>query len=578
MRKLVIFCFATLLLSGHLIAKEKIIRVCNQEQFDRITDSINDAVAQSFNSIIVKVASGTYYFKERHLSLSKIKSNTVSISIVGNNSLIVPRGREINSNSVLKDYDYNSSVIDIGVQKRINVWSDMEYADEKVEVLDEATKLCCLKCSKLDCSNSNVDNAYIMITAWCRTFYYKILRIEDSYVYFIAENLGPGIPRSGRSEFNVNNDYLYAYAIPRYRVCNLKPLNIGNVYICETQSFLWAVSTQCKSFEIKGFTFLGNNTMGDLESTACSYMVFYDCKAESITVRNCRFIGQNSRVIALSKTDNVYVLNNRFLNTFRNGITAFNSCRNTIIKNNVFEENGENLSNNRCVSCSGSNYYIANNSFKDYGYCGISVGLYYTAKAENPPCGIVEHNELCYSEDRMKELWRYSIMDSGSIYTWTQNDKSVIRFNRIDNYGGVSFNNGIYCDDGTKGVSIYGNIITGIVNGSSIHLRRFSKADPYVGGANVSNNIYHNVMDGAFVFEGNESNSNCSKGANIFLVKEEGILLERVVRNITVIEEDVFISDLGRRNKKNILLRHSDLKFIKRTIRDKFCNDFFVKQ
>ena len=465
MRKRPLFVILFLMIGSLSFAKETVI-ITNQSSFDNITTYINDSVKQGETEITIKVSSGTYFFHEKHISLGKINNSSVSLRIIGNNAVIVPIGREVNTSMVLNDYTYNSTVIDINSRRRINVWSDIEYADSKVEVINENTKLCRIECSKLPGQDAVIDNAFLMVTSWCRTYYYKILRIEGKYIYFIADNLGPGIKRAGRFEYNVNNDVLYANAIPRFRVCNLQPLNVGKVHVCEAQSFLWAVGGRLKSFEIKGFTFCGNKTMGDLESSPCSFMVFVGFNAESITVRDCCFIGQNSRVIALSKTNNVHILKNQFYNNFRNGITVFNSCDNTEIKNNYFEENGEDLSYDRCISCSGSNYYIANNTFKNYGYCGISVGLYYTAAKENEPSGVVENNYLRYTEDRMKDLWRYSIMDGGAIYTWTQNNTSVIRYNRIQNYGGVCFNNGIYCDDGTRGVAIYGNIITGIVNGS----------------------------------------------------------------------------------------------------------------
>ena len=556
-----VFLFS--LISVLSFARDKVIFISNQSSFEKISSLINDAAGHGFTDITIKVSSGTYFFHEKHISLGTIKNDSLSIRIIGKDVLIVPEGREVNTNKVLNDYSYNSTVIDITNRKRIKVWSDLEYADSKVEVLDEDSKLCRIKCSKLNSRDVVIDDAFIMLTAWCRTYYYHIQSIDGPYVYFIADNLAPGIKRSGRFEYNVNNDVMYAYAIPRFRVCNLKPLNVGEAYICDAQSFLWAVGVRLKSFEINGFTFLGNKTMGDLESSSCSYLVFNNCKAESITVQDCCFIGQNSRVIAISKTDNVHILDSKFYNNFRYGITEYNSCKNTEIINNYFEENGEDLSYDRCISCSGSNYYIANNSFINYGYCGISVGLYYTASIENEPSGVVEYNTLLYTDERMKELWRYSIMDSGAIYTWTQNIKSIIRFNRIQNYGGVSFNNGIYCDDGTKGVSIYGNIITGIVNGSAIHLRRFSIADPYVGRGNISNSIHNNVIEGNYVFEGNECENDCFKGENYVLTKEGFDFPNHVVKNIPNAMDDISIPYLGIKRGK-IKIGRSGYKLVVR--------------
>ena len=309
------------------------------------------------------------------------------------------------------------------------------------------------------------------------------------------------------------------------------------------------------TLSIKGISFIGNSTKGDLESSPCSLIVLNNIQANGIKITKCSFIGQNSRVIAISKTDNVQIVGNYFAHNFRNGITSYNSCRRTIVEKNVFEYNGESLSYERCVSCSGSDYYIGNNSFTNYGYCAISVGLYYGATPENPPGGIVEKNTLNYTNDWMENLWQHSIMDSGAIYLWTQNDMAIIRNNSIINYGGVCFNNGIYCDDGAKGMEIYGNVVMNVVNGYSIHSRRVSSVDNQVGEANVNNKIYDNFIDGGFMFVGHEGKNNCLKGRN-FIVSHKGVKQpENIVSNISDFTEDDYVETQGLEGTKLLLER-----------------------
>ncbi len=551
---------AFLVLSALLIcvcsfgAEAKVIRIRNQEEFDLLNISIHNAVTRGASNVVVKFSPGKYFFSERHVSLGDIDNPGLSLKLIGRNALIISNGRMVSTEKTIEDFNYNSSVVNVDSKELINMWSDLQYADSDVEILDTTHKTCRLKSNGIASRTpEECKGSFIMITAWCRTYYYQITRIEDSYIYFIADNLQKS--RVNKNGFNVKDDYYKTKDLPRFRISNLEPVYKGNLHVCEAQTFAFIVGGRFKSISIEGFTFLGNSTKGDLEGSPSSLLVFNNVSAEGIRISKCKFLGHNSRVISISKTHNVQIDSNFFAHNFRNGITSYNSCRGTIVKDNKFEYNGESLSYERCVSCSGEDYYIANNSFTNYGYCAISVGLYYGATPENEPRGIIEKNMLLYTKEWMENLWRHSIMDSGAIYLWTQNNVAIVRNNCIINYGGVYFNNGIYCDDGARGAEIYGNIILGIENGYSIHSRRVKSVDSQVGEANVNNKIYDNIFDGGFHFVGHEGDNECRKGRNFIVYHPGEKKPEITVKNIRNAAADDYVEVIDTNNSKIIVDR-----------------------
>lgn len=519
----------------------KVIRVGDQEQFNRLNYSIHQAVIGGASKIIVKLDQGYYYFNENHVLLSNIDNPELDLRFVGNNAMIISGGKEVSTDRTIKNYNYNSSVVNINAGELINVWDEMQYADSIVEILDVEERICRIHCNETkEYTTEECKNAYIMITAWCRTYYYKIIKVDNSYIYFIADNLKE-TKIYNKKGYNVNDDYLIKGVHPRFRLCNLEPVNEGNVHVCENQTFLFVDGCKIKNLSITGISFLGNKAKGDLEGWPYSLMVFKDVQSKGIRINNCRFVGQNSRVIMLKNTDDVIVDNNVFTHNFRNGVTSYNSSFRTNVNDNVFEYNGESLSYERCITCQGSDYHIYNNTFKNYGYCAISVGFYFGSEPANPPGGIVENNTLVYTDDWMNSLWKHSIMDGGAIYLWTRNDIAIIRNNVILNYGGVAANRGIYCDDGAKGVEIYGNIIMGVINGYSIDSRRVKSVDSKVGGANINNKIYDNICDGGLRFVGHEGENGCFKGRNFMIYYKGKEKPDFTVSNIENQTDDEYV-------------------------------------
>ena len=91
-------------------------------------------------------------------------------------------------------------------------------------------------------------------------------------------------------------------------------------------------------------------------------------------------------------------------------------------------------------------------------------------------------------------------MDSGAIYLWTQSDGIIIRNNYIHDIAGAKDNRGIFCDDGTKNVTIEGNVIQRIQNCYCIDLREVKSVAEKVQDHNTGNICRNNLVDGDIRF------------------------------------------------------------------------------
>ncbi len=206
--------------------------------------------------------------------------------------------------------------------------------------------------------------------------------------------------------------------------------------------------------------------------------------------------------------------------------------------------------NTPCVRCYGTDYLISGNSFTDFGYCGIAVGVWHKHKKEHLCNGTVEKNSLEYTDAYVNNIVNTALMDGGAIYLWTKNDGAVIKNNYINNYTGLKFNNGIYCDDGAYNLQIIGNVITGIRNGNCIDSRRVASVESSstptsdIEHANVNIVIKENVVDGTIRFAGNEKASNgCMKGENYIVVTNPNSLPKMNYSNVRKVSEDVWVTD-----------------------------------
>jgi len=496
-----------------------VIRVRNQKDFDEMNESIIAAVEAGEKNIRVKIKQGVYQFRENHLELVKFHYPDVSISLEGKNAVVT------------SDADFSSS------SYNDSPWQVVSFADGLIEVVDKEQKLCFLPF--LNTIDETEEYPKIQVTQWFRAPIYDVTKIDKNGVYFIAPELNY-LEQFGRKEYSVNYDFIYSGQKPRFRLYNYS-LERPSKSTC----FALLKNSVFRSFSIKGLRFYGNK-QGE------SLLFLIDVHAGSFLIEECVFDAIRGSVLRASKADNVIFNRNTVIRTDGGELSFSNGCKNVHVTQCVFRQCGQKMSNTMCVRCNESEYYIANNTFLDFGYCAIGVGLWHGHNKKYDTRGIIEHNEISFSPGYFSQKEKYTLMDSGAIYVWTQNDDAIIRYNYIHDYGGMRFNSGIYCDDGASNCKIYGNVILNTPDGCSISSRRVEDSKEGFRN-NVNNFIADNVVDGAVVFGCSAKDQrHCQKGANYVIQTGAQTTYKDRFENLEQREEDVVIKSNDKILRKKI--------------------------
>jgi len=540
---------AVLLISAAPCFSNNHVRIASQEEFDNLGNTIIRMLSKGELEIRVSLAPGTYFYDDNHIDLSGKKYPNASIKIDGQKATLIAKGKRHAIGAVNDCMPEHGFVTLSG--ENLELWDDAVEADGLVEVVSESQKLCRLK-SKRYGSGSAGDGMYIQLTQWYLSGIYPIVRTNNGYVYFTVSNLKGGYGGG----WNINNDYQFGKILPRYRVFGNKVVK-EPFYECTATRFLvLGYGTELDNVVVEGLRFCGNARAGEKPVIAC---LSPRCK---VNIKGCEFVGmRSSRVISVGNKNKVTVEKCCFKECYEYGIIASHNASDTRIVDCVFSNMGLGWSNSFCVSCAGVNYYVANNDFQDFGYGAIACGFGYSNDKNNLISGVAEHNTLSFTPTYKTYMMQYGLMDGGAIYLSTQNDHSVIRYNTIDNYSGAYGNHGIFCDDGANGFEIYGNMITHIDNGRCIAARRDasieSEKNPKskVLKTNVNNVVRDNIMDGSYLFWGNEQAGNgCVKGTN-YLISSGDVAPKFEGGNFDRSTDDVFIQADGLEGGKLLVSR-----------------------
>lgn len=500
-----------------------IIRINNQKQFNDINDEISKAVSAGEKNVKVIISKGVYRFHENHINRINEQASDVSITIIGKKAILT------------SDNNYHPE------KELISPWSDLVVMDSVIEVIDNEKKQCFIPFSKINDICDNLSGfTKVQITQWFRAPIYSVTRIDGNGIYFTAPNLAWSNIFEIKG-YNLNYDYLYLGKIPRFRIYN----EIFRHH-CEASCFVKLNNCKYRLFEIKGISFASNDSNGALISVN-------NVEAQQIKVSNCSFEYIRGNVVNASETGNVVFDHNTVCNTDGNEVRFINNCPNIRITNNYFRDCGRSLGQTFCVTCWESSYFISNNIFCDFGYAAIGVGMWHGFEKKHYSGGIIEHNEIFFTPKYFSKAWRHMLMDSGTIYTWTQNDNVIIRYNYIHDYTGAGDNRGIFCDDGSNNLKIYRNIIQNIPNSYCID-SRYSK-DLKEGFRNNENNFMaQNIVDGSIRYMGYENEErHVVKGANILLQKDVNQIIENDYKGIETFEGDIVISCTTTKYTKKVL-------------------------
>lgn len=475
--------FAIAVLVTVAASAQTFIKVRSQADFEAAPAKVERALRDGATDIRVTFASGRYYFNENHFRFYRSDAPEATISFIGDDAQFVGNGRLCES-GIQDAEDFGGET---GVVERANVdtWSRVYQTDRKVEILDKESGRCRLSCPDLPMRMKLGRNVYLLLTEWYRSEVCPVDRIEGGYVYFTVKDVG-----------YVNNDYKYAKLYPRFKLAgtSLTPFAFKKpVWLCLTNRMFAFRECKLGGVVMEGLHFLGNSNGGQ------ALMDFTDNNIGSVRIEGCHFEGLRSQLLQIAATDNVTFTDNTVTRCYAQGVNSIRSA-DTEVTDNHFNDVGKGMSNSFCISCSGRNYLVRDNVICDFGYGGISVGVWYKTFKDMESSGAVAGNELYYTKNYFAHYKEYTIMDSGAIYAYSQNDRAVICGNHIHDYTGMKDNRGIFLDDGACNVTVTGNVVRNVPNGWSIDSRRVKGIEKEQGSyllhPNTGNIIESNDVDG----------------------------------------------------------------------------------
>ena len=382
----------------------KTVYVRNQDDFDGLSRQLRSEILTCTSSKLkIVLDPGTYIASDLQFYLADIKRPDLSVIIKGRSAVVIPCGVEYKDGDLYEGC-FNPHSSWMSGSRDLSVWSEIQYADGTVEILDEGGKQCRLRVSGDVPDLSEMNDSYILIPHWFRSSVYKIDKVESQYLYFTASDLS----RSYNGGFNVNDDYNYGKKRIRFKLCNAGgvqyqgilvkdgrinlPAGIKSVREGRACRFLEIRSCEFKSLEVKGLSFNGNGFDSPVAAIKIIGTGFRTAK-----ISKCVFSGFKSKVIVLSEVSNLTVDKCCFSDCYLDGIVAENGCANIVVKRNVFQNMGLQMMNSFCIISRGEKFRISGNRLSDYGYGGIGVGVWYKSKKVKPCSGFVENNTLLFS-------------------------------------------------------------------------------------------------------------------------------------------------------------------------------------
>ena len=501
-----------------------VIYVKKQEHFSSLNNDITAAIKRGEKNIKVKIKKGVFYFNEKHISLHGEMLPDVSISFEGQGTIIT------------SDPSYNSNT---GIHYP---WCELYKMNDTIKIIDEGEKECFIPYKNSWSYDEFEAFSKVQITQWFRAPVYNVTKIDNDGIYFIAPELKyeKGFANSG---YNVNRDFLYKGDIPRFRLYDNRAENKS-----DASCFLCVDNCVLKSLSFKGLIFANNKPSSPL-------LIYNNVLTKQILVSRCSFNNIQSGVALFEKTPNIVFDDNTVQNCEGNEIRFINNCPNVRVTHNRFVDCGKGLNNTTCVTCWESDYYIAFNTFRDFGGCAIGVGVWHGFEKKWPSQGIIEYNEMSYTPEYYNNYLQHTLMDCGAIYVWTQNDNVIIRNNYIHDYIGAGDNRGIFCDDGAMNLYIYKNIVLNTPNCYSIDSRSVNDPENKYN-CNSNNFMAYNIVDNKVRFMGYSGEErHCVKGYNFVLLDDTGKQLNNKYDYLEFNVEDIPIKGWKRQRGK-LLLPH----------------------
>ena len=372
-----------------------------------------------------------------------------------------------------------------------------------------------------DVSAAECEQRYIYIyfaIQWIG-FWYRVTKIDNGYIYFTRQNV-----------YHYGDD-AYAWDAGQeikhsgiYALINLDNLNQDNGII-KYENKTAIPEKYAKVYETLGTCFIN---CGRFAKTLIDGISFYGgspitSSGKELRITNSTFIGCIDSISFYTAWDNVQhksvggqgiIDSNKFIKSYC--VTAEGCCdviNNTF--NDCYEEFDIHTHGFVQLYSGRDDYYVANNSFHNYGYTVIG-GL--GGRNMSYGHGIIEYNRIYNDGDWEKRKRIVSPADTGAIYTGPITNESIIRYNVFSDSTSSGQARLIMFDDGAEGGKIYGNIFYNGSQTAAIGLRSTMRSDGTYPNAsdygdavlkyNTNNYIGYNFINTIYAYNFGGRNSN----------------------------------------------------------------------
>lgn len=476
-----LFFFLSFLLT--LCSHAETIIVNNQQEFDALSTTLSTALRKGVKDITVEIIARQLTFADDQIKLSNLQATDASISIHGNGVLLTGQGRIVKAVSH-PDFMYLRN------GAYYNPWTDFVQLSDTIVIQDKTQHLCNITTPSKNKKDRAPKNKFIQYTCWYTSNISPITAITKRQISFDA---GDWAAYRGERTYHVNMEYDYAKQGPRYRLFGTKKVS-GKLYESTAATLLHLAGCKLRTFSIDGIHVVGSSATGPL-------LFLNHCTADRYAVTGSTFSCIGGTVLLDRCSQNVEFSHNTVDTFHGEGFVSESGATGAKVIGNQFSDCCLGMKQQFAIVIHSKGFTVADNTISDFCYGAIGVGIWGGSSSKDTCSGTVTDNHIFMSDAFRYTKDQHSLMDSGAIYTWTRCDDITIARNNIHDITGMKDNRGIFCDDGTRGVTLDGNRVENIVNSYDIDLRWTDFYKKQVPDHNTGNAMLNNITTGKVRFE-----------------------------------------------------------------------------
>ena len=275
-----------------------IIHVTSQEDFDSLNSTICEVIpgdTSEYHVINVLFDGGTYCFNEKHIMLSNLDNDKLSIHFIGNGSTLIGSNcrSTINGRSsaaLTRGNSNNGYTLYSGFSSLDNIYNCLlldaegnadDFYGPLLSVKDlfnvvpgtgETQGYMFAKTDEPNLMNSLAEDVYVQIYSWFFSQIYKLQSIQSGIIYCDSDTLDGDYDIDDLNRGYIpNSGYDFGEELPSFRLIN-KPFSgrsfyhLGSIfsnaleplYLCNTTTFLALQNVRIRTLTVSGFHFLGS--------------------------------------------------------------------------------------------------------------------------------------------------------------------------------------------------------------------------------------------------------------------------------------------------------------------------------